>query len=430
MEGPITDAERSRFTWYAQHIRIFHLCTAWHVELDATVFEHLARAGLGLPLFPRLHTLFNCGIALRWLPHQSAAVALLSGPALRTLSLAFPGTGKAGAPAGAKDDLIGPLLTSLATSAPGLENLKIHCASCTTFPTSLGGLRSLRTLDLDLPYVHLNKDFLRTLVPLDRLEELSLWDMFTGTSEDVTPIRGFKNLRELFVYGGMWTIDSLLASLPELRLKELTLLKEVDCPSIEHVKRLGDALCAGPGKHLEKLTLLSFSGGEQLSEKSVSELLFPFFALRTLRSITFESWEPVKIVNEDLQKFGRAWPKLEVLHVLRAHPELLETVAPTITGLVELANACPGLRDVDIPAVVPVLALGAVVPPLYLATQSINKVPLQLWIPDEQIRDVQQLARVLHSVFKGKRLLVTGLDEMQYKRWSAVLDRMAELSHE
>ena len=45
MEGPVAEADRVRFTWYARHIRTLHMDIARRI--DPTVFEHLARAGIG-----------------------------------------------------------------------------------------------------------------------------------------------------------------------------------------------------------------------------------------------------------------------------------------------------------------------------------------------------------------------------------------------
>ena len=51
---------------------------------------------------------------------------------------------------------------------------------------------------------------------------------------------------------------------------------------------------------------------------------------------------------------------------------------------------------------------------------------MNLCIPDERIRDVRQIARVLHSALGGK-IHHRELDKGRYGRWSAVLEHMETL---
>ena len=84
MERLVTDAERVRFSWYAQHIRTLHLYTASCV--DPSVFLNLLRSRLETPLAPHLRVLFA---ASQRLPYCDMAITLFAGPTLRSLTLAF-----------------------------------------------------------------------------------------------------------------------------------------------------------------------------------------------------------------------------------------------------------------------------------------------------------------------------------------------------
>lgn len=148
----------------------------------------------------------------------------------------------------------------------------------------------------------------------------------------------------------------------------------------------------------------------------MSTLLAPFFALQGIRHFKLSSSQALVITNEDLQKIGRAWPKLE--HLCLTYTGY--GAAPTMGGIVELANVCPRLASLSLSTVIPVVAEGDVVPPL--KAYDVSKFSFEVWIPDQRIRDVGQLARVLCSAFG--RLQIGKLDRGHFRKWSAVLDRM------
>lgn len=458
MEGPVTDAERTRFIWYAQHIRTLHLHTARRV--DPTVFQHLARARLGSPLAPGLRALYG---KRAWSRNDSEdmAVSMLSGPALRTLALAFPQ-----ADATVTNDwrlplnrlplnrhLYAPriLLADVAASAPGLESLTVYSCAHASLLEPIGAMHSLRKLDLSLVYVTFRMDLLRALARLDQLEELTLSDTFDARGD--TPCRGFKGLKKLTIDDGTATVPSLLAALPDLRLRELRL--NSFSPLVGHA--IGPALCAGPGLSLETLCLknchiLAHHPSEPVSMLRVLE---PFFALQGIRNLILDTDEILLFPDEDLRKIGHAWPNLKVLSLeSSASAQGFET--PTIEGIIELASVCPGLAGIDFPAVkiqpaVPptpegVLELMTVCPDFdYVCSAAIayqqgvamedlvfplemkraSGIPLEVWIPDEHIRDVGQVARLLHAAFGTLRII--NLEREQHKKWSAVLDEMARL---
>ena len=425
MEGPITEAERARIIWYTQHIRILHMYSTW--RLDSSVFEYLSPAALGFPLAPRVHTLCGSWYAI---PHQSEAVALLSGPALRTLSVTFAGSETVPASADGRfarqyRPIVRALLADVAVSAPALESLAVHDIPHMSLLEPAGTLRSLLTLNLSKLRHSFDLEFLRALEPLDRLEELQLGDHFVPGS--APPCSGFRRLQTLVVVNGISTVPDLLAALPNARLKELRSYG-VSHGRLRQIEALAKALCAGPGQLLESLSLLSFVGEEQLMQEPVSVLLGPFFALQGIKRFTLFAWQRLSIGDEDLQKLGRAWPKLELLHMPSDFVDAARGAvdAPTIEGIVELANACPGLNDTQFTSIIPARAPGDVVPPINLKRETIYRIPLDVGIPDERIRDVGQVTRVLHAALG--RLLVPRLDRRRYRRWSAVLDGMTRLS--
>ena len=347
MEGPIAEAERARFIWYARRIRILHMDFARRI--DPSVFEHLLRAGLGSPLLPRLHTLRGRWWEFSGLPLESAAVMLLSGPALRSLCIGFPNPYPL---ATAADDevsqrpvnvpTIRDTLAHVAVSAPGLESLAVRHIPCISLLEPIGALHNLRRLDLSMLSHSFDVGFLRTLVTLVRLEDLILPDAFVA--QDATPCKGFKSVQKLTIRPclHMFTVPDLFAALPDLRLKELH-MDYMTCERVDQIRALAEALCAGPGQCLERLNLFYYECEDQIStstQVSVSVLLAPFYALQSIRRLNLDSVRPLMFEDEDLRKMGRAWPRLEQLHMWgvlsSAGGEVV--VAPTIEGIVELAK--------------------------------------------------------------------------------------------
>lgn len=405
-------------------------------RIDPTVFEHLARAGLGSPLLPRLHTLRGSWTAFygRLGPHwHGAAVALLGSPALRSLYTAFPDLC---VPTAAADDKaahrreIAPIIRNtiahVATSAPGLENLTVLYIPYMALLEPVGALHSLRRLDLGLLFRPFDVGFLRTLATLVRLEELILSDNFVA--QDATLCSGFQSLQKLSIRSrvGPFTVPDLFAALPDLRLKELHIDGMVR-GHVEQIHALVESLFYRHGQCLETLALQKF--GYDTEARSALATIAPLYALHGIRRFALHSLQPLMIVDEDLRRMGCAWPKLEWLHMSRKGVQtngVKEVVAPTIEGIVELANTCRGLEGAHFPAVIPAIVPGNVVPPIDLETQKIREIAHDVRIADERVGDVEQATKVLYMVV-GK-LLVPGLNRDQYRRWSAVLDGLARLS--
>lgn len=348
------------------------------------------------------------------------AVGLLSGPALRTLALTF-----ARADATVTDDwrlplnrhLYAPrgLLADVAASAPLLESLTVHACAHASLLEPIGAMHGLRRLDVRAAQVPFGVDFLRALAGMDKLEELMLPNMFDARG--AAPCSGFKNVRELTICGGARTVPALLAAMPDMHLCKLVLSNMI-CEDLAPIEAVAAALAAGPGVSLKELRLDNFSVGRALSRAPVSTLLAPFFALQGIRCLVLQSDDPLVISDEDFRKIGRAWPKLEGL-VLQNTFDNLESVTPPIEGIIELANACPALDCVSFPGTKPYAALESA---FLFDTQ--RQTPLDIQIPDERIRDVGQVARVLLRAM-GK-LRIVNLDREQYRNWSAVLDEMAK----
>lgn len=362
------------------------------------------------------------------MPHQSEVVALLSGPALRRLSIRFPAPESM--PAAAYGTLacqyrpiVRALLADVAASATALESLTVYNVPHPSLLEPIGALRGLLRLDLSHIRHTYNLDFLKALETLDQLDELLLGDHCIAF--DTSPCTGFRRLQKLTIRRGMSTVPDLLAVLPNVRLKAFCVMEAV--ANLGQIQALADALCAGPGLYLDELALLDFKGEEVLMQGPVSVLLTPLFALQGIRRFDLGAWRPVRVEDEDLQKLGRAWPKLERIHISGGCSDttyLQENVgASMIEGIVELANTCPRLNDVKFTTVIPAMASGNVGPSVNLETDTMQ---FDVRISDERIRDVGQVTRVLHAAVG--RLLVPGLDRERYRRWSAVLDGITKLS--
>ena len=193
-------------------------------RIDRSVFEHLSCADLGFHPVPRLHTLYG---PVWQLPHQSEAVALLSGPALRRLSIGFPNPNFI--PSRADDEIacqyrpiVRALLADVAASATSLKSLTVNSIPHPSLLEPIGVLRGLLRLDLSTIWHTYDLELLSALEMLDQLEELLLGDRFIA--RDAMPCKGFKMLRKLIILGGISTVPDLFAALPNLRLKEFQAL--------------------------------------------------------------------------------------------------------------------------------------------------------------------------------------------------------------
>ena len=418
MEGPISDSERTRFVWYAQHIRSMCLKSDHHI--DPTVFLCLARARLGTPLTPRLRALYTNTYGP---PYLDIAIGLLAGITLRELTLTLAPALETRLPLRDTRHQYAPrvLLAELTAAAPALEYLEVRACSHASLLEPIGAFRSLKKLALWKTEMPFGMPLLQALARLEELELLELpntFDVFTAA-----PCRGLKKLRALTVTGGMRTVPALLNSLPDLRLNELQLFHVV-CEEMAPLEALAAALRAGPGVKLEHLRLQDFTGGPALTDASVSTLFQEFFALGGIRRFNLSSDQTLNIQNDDLRKIGLAWPKLQQLCVQYDTRYAREFAAPTIWGIILLANKCPELDDVYFSAVMPSAHSNSTVAPL--RTEEFRDIVLNLCIPDERIRDVRQIARVLHSALGGK-IHHGELDKGHYGRWSAVLEHMETL---
>ena len=224
-------------------------------RIDRSVFEHLSCADLGFHPVPRLHTLYG---PVWQLPHQSEAVALLSGPALRRLSIGFPNPNFI--PSRADDEIacqyrpiVRALLADVAASATALESLTVYNVPHPSLLEPIGALRGLLRLDLSHIRHTYNLDFLKTLETLDQLEELLLGDHCIAF--DTSPCTGFRRLQKLTIRRGMSTVPDLLAVLPNVRLKAFCVMEAV--ANLGQIQALADALCAGPGLYLTSLLCLT-----------------------------------------------------------------------------------------------------------------------------------------------------------------------------
>ncbi|EPS92946.1 hypothetical protein FOMPIDRAFT_1056421 [Fomitopsis schrenkii] len=425
VDGPVTEAERARFIWYAKHIRALHLHTQYRI--DPTVFHHLAHARLGRPLAPQLRALYSFRGGP---PCMNMAVALLSGPALSALALMFPPADATvtddrhrGLPLNHHLYALRGLLANVAASAPGLKLLAVHTCTHASLLEPIGAMHNLRWLELWEIEVPFGMDLLRTLAGLDQLQQLLLPDTFDARG--ATPCSGFKSVKSLTVSGGARTVPSLLAVLPDLQLRGLCLDLAFSAEEmIASLYVIADALRKGSEVSLEELELRMGNSitGSALSRDSVSTVFEPFSAFQGIQVLELKSDEPMMISDQDLRKIGRTWPKLDMLDIRNFYDEM-HLVSPTIRGIIKLANACPRLASVYFPGVKPTVDAASAIGPL--RTKDFRKTLLDVRVPDEQIRDVGQLARVLHSVFET--LQIVNLDRDQYGKWGAVLDEMARL---
>ncbi|KZT64875.1 hypothetical protein DAEQUDRAFT_740996 [Daedalea quercina L-15889] len=419
LDGPVTDSERERLIWYAQFIQTISLRTSRRV--DPWVFLRLSHSNLSTPLAPRLHTIY----CMHDWPYADMAVSLLSGTALRTLVLAFGGPDRTIAddrklPLNRHNYAPGPLLRDVAAAAPGLEKLVVGMCAYAGLLHPIGGMKSLRELDLSGMWVAIDMALLQALAGLERLEDLALPNTFDG--QDVALCRGFKNVRKLTVRGGIRTIPPLLAALPDLCLKELR-LSSLIIEGVTPIYSLVSSLSPGSHSSLETVCIDDLSTPRSTAAAPVLTLIAPFLALPNIRSFNLVAADPLCITDEDLCTIGGAWPKLARLSLSGDATYEREPVAPTLHGIIQLTNMCPELHDVYFSLVA--LAFGPENSVAPCRSEDVPELALDIQVPDNKIRDAHHVARVLWSIFP--RLSIINLDRTRFKKWAAVLEEVVSL---
>ncbi|TFY54120.1 hypothetical protein EVJ58_g9046 [Rhodofomes roseus] len=422
MDRPVSEKERERFLWYTQCIHIINLQASRRV--DPWVFFRLSQENLGMPLAPRLHTM----ICNQDWPYIDMVVSLLSGPSLRTLALKFNGPewtidDDRKLPLNRHNYAAYPLLRNVCASAPDLEKLTVYMCAYPGLLHPIGGMKRLRVLDLSLVWTPINMELVRQLAQLEQLEELALHNSFDG--RNLGPCEGFKSVTKLIIRGGIRTIPPLLQALPDLHLRELHL----NSPVIEELRplqKLVSALSLASRESIESVRMDSLTAGRSLTSAPVSTLIAPFFALPNIRSFYLRADDPLCIADDDLRVIGGKWAKLEDLRlVCNASSTHATAVAPTMQGIIELANLCTQLDHVRFSSVIPSESLGFINPHW---VEGVRELPLDIQVPDCDIHDVHQVARVLWWIFRG--LHVPNLDRLAFKKWAAVLDGIARLETE
>ena len=353
------------------------------------------------------------------------ATTLFIGPALRMLALTFGCEGASmnrGNPRGStshRQYATRTLLADVAASAPGLASLTVYGGTLASLFTPIGDMRALNILDLTDMRLPFGVELLRRLAGLKMLEKLSLRNTFDA--RDAAPCPGFKALWKLAIRGGATTVPALLACMPDLDLLHLC-LDDMSSREMDAIQDIADVLSSGPGVDIIDLGLSVFTNEPEVAIQSVSTIIEPFFALKRIRQICFNSVQHIVTRDEDLLKIGAAWPELECL-LLGCFDYDNEPIDPlTIDSVVELAYTCPRLQGVHLHPwdTVPVLLPEAVNPS---PTGNNDNIILDVRIPDEKIRDVEQVADVLCKTF-GKLRFVEP-DREQYGKWGAVVDEMA-----
>ncbi|KZT64869.1 hypothetical protein DAEQUDRAFT_814669 [Daedalea quercina L-15889] len=424
-DGPISDDERKRFVLYAKFIRTIRLQSSLHV--DPSVFLHLSRGNLGTPLLPRLDAIY-CDH--NW-PYMDIAMSLLIGPSLRKLTLSFEELDFMAQlwtkPLDRHGYILKSLLVDICASAPQLETLGVRRCSYPSQLYVIGMMKHLRALDLSFTVIDIK--LVQAIAQLEQLEELSLSDVFDGPysrySLPIPACPGFRNLKRLTIHGEGWSsLSPLLAAMSDLRISELRLITAaIDILPLETL--VSDL----PGSHasLERVrmehlqvTTLWFD----VPTTPVATFMAPLFALPNISEFELCIEKPLCIADDDLRKIGNAWAgsltRLR-LRLCDGASNEATSVAPTIQGIIDLANLCPKLSHLSLSSVRPVD--GAAV---YHIKYDLLVTDFQ--VQDDRIRDVHQVARVLWCVFR--RFSVPGLDRTVFKQWAAVVDEIARLQSE
>ncbi|GKA64674.1 NBS-LRR resistance-like protein [Tanacetum coccineum] len=262
-------------------------------------------------------------------------------------------------------------ITSLPETVCDIYNLEtlifFGCTSLSKLPNNFSKLMNLRHLDIrDTPEL---KDMPLGIGELKSLQTLS--KIIIGGENDfsITQIKDLKNLRGSVSIKGLNKVkeatEAREANLSQLRLNELELeWSDVsDGSKKDNVKEVLDALKPCDGD-LKKLGIVNYCGlvfPKWIGDASFRRLarvsirgcknctsLPPFAQLRSLKELSIQSMDNVKVVGSEFLGNGVSFPSLEVLSFVRMPQwEAWSTNGGSTTGVVRNA-VFPCLKELHI----------------------------------------------------------------------------------
>ncbi|EIW52862.1 uncharacterized protein TRAVEDRAFT_24251 [Trametes versicolor FP-101664 SS1] len=328
-----------------------------HNTIHSSVWVHLARRCGGQGLLPRIRRLEAYNLSLS----DVGPVTLLLSSSIRKLIVNFLGF----APEDGKDldpDL--PLIAAalfhdiVKTTAPHLTDLSLW----DSFPLSpshsalLGQCHNLRHLSVEGEAIKFNADAIRALERLDSLKFAHMVIRLDDcqTAVDLRLQTGFPALKSLILDGSAPDVANFIiaARLVALKSVDVTL---VDSTDMSAVKGCLTQIAAHLPRRLRsfRFTITSISPGSPAA--TLRELLDPLYSLNGMRSVSLDLGDHnYDISDDDLKDLACAWPVLDCFGISSTVgscvPRRKPLRCPTIRGLVELAQHCPRLTAISLPA--------------------------------------------------------------------------------
>lgn len=457
VDGPITQEQWLRFTYYAQFVHIFRHSARENVS--SSVFFFLQQHSHGKPLFPRLRVVI-------WAHAVSDILSILS-PTIRVLRFPFAteDMDNYGFPMERGHRVLRhafkTLLPTILQRLLELRVLDLRPLRHANFwyglvapePEPCFVAQSVRTLHVTEPLPTLLKGALAVISTIEGLEELrivtnlplqrpgatraELMALEWPGKESVHP---FASLRSLHVNTGVQEIALLMDIVVAPNLEDVTL----HCMVYPTGRRLTERKFAPPGEvdalhsivntlcdrcahslQTVKLQLFSF----KLPELSFEAVIKPLLQLHRLQELLVDVWfvqnAPVVLPIPDMLA---AWPMLQRLNipVLSLSPGDLQTVA----------RICPELRSIRVmrlsDAFLELPDASATIP-LPVSRHPLHEIRLYFPSKVADPANVTKIARFLSDVFPGLRAkegVRSTLAKSRYfnqKNWHEILRRVVEL---
>ncbi|EIW52859.1 uncharacterized protein TRAVEDRAFT_24247 [Trametes versicolor FP-101664 SS1] len=340
-----------RFQQYARRVR--NLKYRANGLIHPSVWTLLARRNDGPCLLPNLQKLSAMKISLP----DVAPITLLFSPNLRSVHLAFKDDAR---PTSSKalSFIATALFDDLVKNAgPRLEELCLF----PRFPLvperviALKNCPNLRHLFLSDPsYTILDEDDIRFLTQFTHLRSLSLTIALDDnhTAADLQLGTGFPLLEELWLDGDVSDVTKFICAARPTMLHSLetTIARSTD---IVHLREYMSEI----GAHLPSLRSLHMRVKEvsRAPQTALGDIIRPLYALKRIKEFGCDTNPCVlHTSDDDLRELAHAWPRLDWLRIGCLSPVGVRRASsfsrPSVRGLVELAQHCPHLKVIDLPA--------------------------------------------------------------------------------
>lgn len=431
MKHLITPRDWSRFTPYAKRVR------TWQQEdlsyIDETVVDHIAFGRLPGYILPRLTHMEVSGTSVAGIHLQT----LLICPALeaihisnvnpspdltwairtffRTLADRVPSLTMLSVLWGGSTNTTAndPIRTGLSDVYNGITSLqKLHlnspgCLNTTSF-ASIARLPSLSTLHLNLVGIE-NIDDLCSQVPDPHTAFPSLQNVFLAGS-----IPAFRKTLELYGAQRMVSIGFSVREYP----KAATLRVLFEAVALQFASSLRIIQFQVPKEELDSAVVnrLFTSSPEQYQMNM--NVLQPLLSLSDLVAVHLELGVPLQLNDGDLRTIGKAWPKIEILH-LCSDPfcERTRGVRPvsSLHGLISTVEQCPRLQHLGL-----CLDYGSFMDDeLLLRNRTVSKSVYHLDVGRSWLTEPPRVASLLSGVFPSLKVFMwSGMDDPE--SWSGL----------